>query len=198
MKIFDISWPVTEDMAEYGGRKVATFEPFGSETKVTLINHTGTHVDGPRYFFKDAKTIDQFNLHKLIGRCIVLDLASVKRAITASDLKKHTIPSDSIILFKTKNSFLPTSAWQDNFIYLDSSGAEYLVEQHVKSIGIDYLALETQAGFPSHKILLKQDILIIEGLRLQDIEPREYELVCLPIKLMGIDAAFARAILLER
>lgn len=83
-------------------------------------------------------------------------------------------------------------------MYLDASGAEYLVEKNVKAVGIDYLALETQPGFPSHKILLKKEILIIEGLRLQHVEPKEYEFVCLPIKLIDVDAAFARAILLER
>lgn len=198
MEIIDISWPVTADMAEYGGRKIVTFSNFGNETKVTLINHTGTHVDGPKYFFKNAKSLDQFPLSKLIGRCIVLDLMHVSKKITAQDLENHTIKADSIILFKTKNSLLSYTTWEDNFIYFDASGAQYLAEKQVKSIGIDYLALETQPGFPSHKILLRQEILIIEGLRLENVEPKEYEIICLPIKLIGLDAAFARAILIKK
>lgn len=198
MKIIDISWPVKEGIIEYGGRTILEFSDHGNESIVTLVNHTGTHVDGPRYFFKDAKTIDQFDLNKLIGECQVLDLTSIQEKITQKDLEKFDIKENQIILFKTKNSSLSnTGKWQNDFIYLDESGAEYLVNKKVKSIGTDYVALESRVGFPSHKILLKNEILIIEGLRLKDVEPKQYQLFCLPVKLIGLDAAFARAILIE-
>jgi arylformamidase len=198
MKILDISWPVFQGMPEYGGRKECTFTSYGKETKISLINHTGTHVDGPAYFFNNAKSIDQFDLSILIGECQVLDLMHVKEKIEEKDLERFKITPGQIILFKTSNSFIAdNSPFKENFVYLAPSGAEYLASKKIKSVGIDYLALETTAGFPSHKILLKQEILVIEGLRLKNVQPRTYQLICLPVNLIGIDAAFARAILID-
>src|SRR5438445_13044284 len=126
MKIIDISWPVKPDMVEFEGRKIVTFEPFGNETKLTMINHTGTHIDGPQFFFKDAKMIDEFSLTKFICKCQVLDLMDVKEKITADDLAKLDIKPDMIVLFKTTNSLLPETYWEPKFVHLDVSGAEYL------------------------------------------------------------------------
>lgn len=198
MKIIDISWPVIENMPEYEGRKILDFKKYGQETKITLINHTGTHVDGPAYFFNNAKKINEFKLNQLIGKCVVLDLTKVKTKITDKDLSKYKIKPGTIVLFKTKNSSLPEDKWYDNFIYLDLSGAQYLVKKKVKTIGTDYLALEANPNFPSHKILLKKNILIIEGLRLKNVKAKEYNIYCLPIKLIGLDAAISRAILINQ
>lgn len=116
MKVIDISWPVSPDIAEYENRKLIQFVPFGQESMISMVNHTGTHVDGPRYFFKDSKSIDQFSLKQLIGPCKVLDLTSVETEITKHDLQPFEIHADDIILFKTQNSKLPTEGkfYNDN------------------------------------------------------------------------------------
>ena len=137
-----------------------------------MMNHTGTHVDGPRYFFKNSKTIDKFDLKQLIGRCRVLDVSHIKTKITKRTLKSCVINPGDIILLKTENSWLlENEEFKEKFIYLDTSGAEYLAKKKIKAVGIDYVALEITDGFPSHKILLAEDILIIEGLRLKTVKP---------------------------
>jgi arylformamidase len=67
----------------------------------------------------------------------------------------------------------------------------------VRTLGIDYLSVDgyTRDGVETHTGLLEPGIWIIEGLDLSAIAPGDYELACLPIKLVGGDGAPARAAL---
>ena len=103
------------------------------------------------------------------------------------------------MLFKTRNSehCWKTDHFQKKYIYIDPEAARYLAERGVQTVGVDYLSVggfETAAP-ETHRILLKAGIWIIEGLMLEHVEPGEYELVCLPLKIIGGDGAPARAVL---
>ena len=197
-EIIDISWPLKISITEYDNRKVLNFQAYDKETIVTMVNHTATHVDGPRYFFKNSLPVDKLNLHSLVGMCYVLDVSHLTTKITIRTLKSQVITPHSIILFKTRNSqILSTERFKKSFIYLEPSAAQYLVELNIKAVGIDYIALESNPQFPSHKILLSHQIPIIEGLRLKGVKAGRYQCVCLPLKTVGLDAAPARAILLK-
>jgi len=204
MKIIDISWPINQDATEYKDRKTVLFkqnkifEKDGArDSQITMNSHTGTHVDAPSHFLQDGKPIDQVNLHNCIGKAKVLDFTGVKESVTKADLQKHDIKKDDIILLKTKNSFLPvTGPFEKEFIFLKDCGAKYLAEKEIKALGIDYLGLERgQEGHPSHVDLMKKDIVIIEGLRLGQVIPGDYFFICLPVRVVGLEAAPARAIL---
>ena len=206
MKIIDISWPITEKITEYKNKGTVKFNHFAiyqnrgfEESTICFGTHTGTHIDAPRHFIEDGKTIDQLPLEKFMGPCLVLDLTHVEEKITKEGLEKFAIKPGQIILLKTKNSLLEANAqFEPNFIYLDASGAEYLASLNIKTVGIDYLGVErNQAGHPTHKALLSKDIPIIEGLRLKDIIPKEYTFICLPLKLENLEAAPCRCILIE-
>ena len=85
-----------------------------------------------------------------------------------------------------------------NFVYVDKSAAEYLVQIKSVAIGIDYLGIERdQPQHDTHALLLQNNIPIIEGLRLGHVKPGYYTLMCLPLLIPGLDAAPARAILIE-
>lgn len=205
MNIIDISWPITPAMTCYKDRSccevivVKEFEHGGvRETRVHLEAHTGTHVDAPAHFLKDGAMIEGVMLESLIGRCHVIDCTGAEEKITATDLKKYDIIEGEIVLIKTKNSALSSQArYNPSFIYLDQSGAWYLVEKNVKAVGIDYLGIErNQAGHETHSALLEQGIPIIEGLRLEKVTPAYYILLCLPLALQGVEAGLARAVLL--
>ena len=87
-------------------------------------------------------------------------------------------------------------AFKPDFVYLDKSGAKFLADRKIKSIGIDYLGIErNQIGHESHIFLLENNIPIIEGLRLASLTGELGILYCLPINLVGVEAAFARAII---
>ncbi len=204
MKLIDISWPIHLKITEYKDRKSLQFTPVSTfdkdearSTDICFNAHTGTHVDAPSHFLKDGKSIEGYNLKQLIGPCMVLDLSNVTEKITAQDLKDYDIQPDDIVLLKTKNSALnPDGPFQKEFVYVDSSAADFLAKKNIKAVGIDYLGFErTQPNHESHKAILSKNIPIIEGLRLAHVKEGEYFLWCLPLKLEGIEAAPARAIL---
>src|SRR5438128_1711700 len=98
MKIYDISWPISNATTGYKDKKVVNFESVKSfdkdgarETNLTLSSHTGTHVDAPSHFIKDGKTIDQINLASIIGPCKVFDMSTVSDGITRDHVENLTI-----------------------------------------------------------------------------------------------------------
>lgn len=169
------------------------------ESTIALSAHSGTHIDAPLHFVRDGKTIDQLELSQVIGRCKVFDMSSVTDGITQDHLENLDIQPHDIILFKTSNSALqPTDTFNPQFICLEISGAQYLVQRKIKAVGIDYLGIERgQAGHLTHNLLFKHNIVIIEGLRLQNIKQGSYFLCCLPLAMVGLEAAPARAVLIE-
>ena len=103
------------------------------------------------------------------------------------------------ILFKTCNS---TRSWQsddfdEDFIYIAQDGARHITAAGVQTVGVDYLSVGgfKKAGVETHVELLGAEVWIIEGLNLSAVEPGNYELACLPMKLIGSDGAPARAAL---
>ncbi len=206
MKIYDISWPISSATTGYKDKKIINFESTKSfdkdgsrETKITLSSHSGTHVDAPSHFLRDGKTIDQIDFSSIIGACKVFDMTAVSDGITSDHLENLNIQPHDIILFKTINSAnQPTDTFTPHFIYLSASGAEYLVERKIRAVGIDYLGIErSQPDHPTHTLLFKHDITIIEGLRLDAVKQGSYFLCCLPLYTIGLEAAPARAVLIE-
>ncbi len=205
MKVIDISWPISKATTGYKDKDVVEFEEVkhfikdGSrETNIRLSSHTGTHIDAPSHFLRDGKAIDQIKLERLVGPCRVLDLTIVEDKVTRDHLQEHEISENDIVLLKTNNSIKsPTEKFSPHFIYLDDSGAHYLVEKKIKAVGIDYLGIErSQTGHPTHIALMHADIAIIEGLRLQHVQPGSYMFICLPLYTIGLEAAPARAALI--
>lgn len=206
MKIIDISWPISNDMTQYKDAKhvrttlTKTMERDAvRESLITMSTHTGTHIDAPSHFLATGKSVDHIDLDSITGPCRILDFTHSVERITAQDLVAQTIGSGEIILLKTRNSFsLPTAAFDHNFVYLAEDAARYLIECRVKAVGIDYLGIErNQAKHHTHTLLMEHNITIIEGLRLGSVVAGIYVLCCLPLLLPGLDAAPARAVLIE-
>jgi arylformamidase len=205
MKIIDISWPISNQMVTYKNKNDVQIKPIKEflvdgvrESQISCGLHTGTHVDAPAHFLEAGLFVDQINLNSLIGKCYVFDLTHVIGKITKADLELLDFGSCQIALFKTKNSAWPNDGVFDaNFIYLDQLAAQYLASQDLLAVGIDGLGIERdQPGHPTHKALLSIQIAIIEGLRLEHVLPGAYTLICLPIKIVGVDSAPARAVLI--
>ncbi len=206
-KIIDISWPITKNMVEYKDKKtieikeIETFEKNKvRQTLLTFSTHVGTHIDSPSHFIENGASIEKIGLDRLVGDCRVLDFGGVEGEIGINDLKKYEINQGDIVLLKTKNSSLKEEgAFEHNFVYLGFEAADFLVSKKIKSVGIDYLGIERgQPEHNTHVKLLKNDILIIEGLRLVNVLEGKYFFCCLPLALQGSEAAPARAILIDQ
>lgn len=202
----DISVPVHNRMVHWPGDPAFHIEraldqekgDVATVSKITLGVHTGTHMDAPLHFIRNARSIDQMPLDATVGRARVIQINDPK-SIRREELLGHAISAGERVLFKTVNS---GHAWnsdqfEENFVFIAQDGARYLAEQGVLCVGIDYLSVGgfREDGPETHHALLEAGIWIIEGLNLKGAEPGEYELACLPLKLMGSEGAPARAII---
>jgi arylformamidase len=207
MHTYDITLALTADLPLWPGDSPFLLEQVekvengegANVSRVSMSVHMGTHVDAPHHFLDNGKTVDKLPLNLLIGRAYVLSLPGVE-LITASILEKADLPPRiRRILFKTRNS----DAWANrekgfrtNFVALSPDAAEYLINRGVRLVGVDYLSVAPFTDSrPTHEILLKGGVVILEGLDLSVVTPGRYTLYCLPLKLVGSDGAPARAIL---
>jgi arylformamidase len=166
------------------------------ETKLTMNLHTGTHMDFPLHMIKDGQNSDHLDLNKLITVIKVFDLSHLSDSIQEDDIKNFNIKTNDFVLFKTRNSFEDT--FNNKFVYLGESAASFLANQHIKGVGVDGLGVERdQAGHPTHKLLFNANAIIIEGLRLKDIQQGIYMMYALPIKIKGVEALPLSIILIE-
>ena len=211
MKLHDVSVLLSDKLPIWPGDpgitvKLTSSLARGDVANVSLIEvgvHTGTHIDAPFHFEPDGKTVDQLPIETLIGPCRVIEMLDVKESIGLSALEKLDLGGATRILFKTKNSRWREHGekeFQEKFVHLSEEGASYLVEQGVKLVGIDYLSIERfeSLDYATHHLLLRNQVIIIEGLNLSGIAMGEYELMALPLKLQGADGSPARVVLREK
>jgi arylformamidase len=205
MKLLDVSVPLDAALASYPGNTPFSLEPIkrlarGDSSNVSTLHmsaHSGTHVDAPRHYFDQAPGAEGLSLEMLCGRARVIELTT-RKAITAEDLAQRDLSEDVRVLIKTHNSRLWGSPeFHQDFIGVAESGARYLVEHGIKVVGVDYLSVEAfkTPGAPAHHTLLGGGTIVIEGLNLRDVEPGIYELLCLPLLVVGSDGAPARVVL---
>jgi arylformamidase len=167
-------------------------------SQVTMGVHTGTHMDAPLHFIEDAASIDKMPFDATVGRARVVEIRDPK-CIHRDELEPLAIESDERILFKTANSNRQwhKDPFNEDFVFIEQSGARYLAERGVRLVGVDYLSVGgfKQDAVETHHALLDAGIWVIEGLDLSGIEPGTYEMICLPLKLVDSDGSPARAIL---
>lgn len=207
-KIYDVSRKITTDSAVWPGDGNAVFRKMNSFKKGDGVNvtsvrmglHTGTHVDAPLHYIEHGKSLDEMDLSCYIGTAKVFEVDS-KHLISLEDVENLKIGKGDIVLFKTANSKIGDKEhFFEDYIALSFEAAEYLTQRKVKTIGIDYLSIEEffSEDKAVHKLLLGEGIAIIEGLNLSGVEPGEYLLTCLPLKIVGVEASPVRAVLIEK
>ncbi|WP_082234093.1 cyclase family protein [Halobacillus massiliensis] len=202
MKMIDITAPVYEGMPVYKNKeeKQPNFKSqtngHVTESRLEIDAHTGTHIDAPLHMVNDGDTFESISLDSLVGEAKVFDLTEVEDGITKRDLEELDIKENDFVLFKTKNSF--EDEFNFEFIYVKEDAANYLVEKKIRGVGIDSLGIErSQPEHPTHKALFGAGIIVIEGLRLKDVDPKSYQMVAAPMKLLGTDASPARVLLFD-
>jgi arylformamidase len=207
--MYDISMEIKEDMQVYKNmedlkpkfKTNLTFENDGVyDSQIEMNLHTGTHIDTPFHRLKNGKKSNDYFEEKPFYEAEVLDLSHKDEKISKADLEKYEIKENIFVILKTKNSkkgYLKNNPGK--FIYLDSTGAEYLKNMNVSGVGIDTNGIERdQEGSPTHKILLKNDIIILEGLMLNEIPEKEYILLLSLLKVSDREGMPARAYLFEK
>lgn len=202
MKIIDLSHAFTPDMPVYPGDPKATLVQVAyldkdtfNDHKLTTVMHVGTHMDAPLHMIADGKTMDLILPDQFIGKGVVIDVRRMD-IIDSSVLNGINIEAGSVVLlytgfgekYRTENYFKGYPALTDDF-------ANKMVEMKVKIVGMDILGPDHDKPWSTHKILLGNDILILENLTNLDqlLNVKEFEVVALPLKLQA-DAAPTRVI----
>lgn len=202
----DISVPLFTGMVQWPGdapyQRTDTLKIAGGDvcnlSQFSASVHLGTHMDAPRHFIDGAAGIDAMPLMATVGLARVIAIQDPE-LIRLEELEPHALQEGERVLFKTRNSehAWDTNLFQEKFVHFPESTANYLASLRVRTVGIDYLSVGgyESDGTEAHRALLGGGIWVIEGLNLKHVEPGRYELVCLPLKMIGSDGAPARAII---
>jgi arylformamidase len=167
-------------------------------SQISMGAHTGTHMDGPIHFVREGRGLDEMPLEATIGRARVIEVGDPE-SVKPEELDPHRLRRNERILFKTQNSARRWSSedFVEDFVYVSQEAARYVAYRGIRTVGVDYLSVGgfRKDGEETHRALLEAGIWVIEGLDLSEVEPGEYELICLPVKIERSDGAPARAIL---
>jgi arylformamidase len=203
MEIYDISQMLHAGMTvwpgdpEYRIRRVAAIREGGSSnvSAVDLGVHTGTHIDAPLHLCDSGGDAAGVPLDHCIGPARVFAF-SVRECIRAADLSALDWHEVTRVLFKTRSG-TPPDEFDSQFVYFKKDAAEFLIQKGIVLVGTDAPSVDAfgSVHLPFHRVLLDTGIVILEGLRLENVEPGDYELICLPLKLSGSDGSPVRAIL---
>jgi len=205
--VYDVTVPRVPGLPVYPGDPPFEIEPLQrlgsapfSLSRMSLATHTGTHVDAPAHFLPGGATIDSLPLEILLGKARVVEIPARER-IDRADLEPRDLRDDLRILLKTRMSGqMLKPGFQEDHLYLSGDAAAYLAQAGLKLVGFDYLSVDRYGApdYPAHHALLEAGVIIVEGLDLSEVEPGEYDMACLPLRVADGDGAPARVILRSR
>lgn len=205
--LYDITPAVTPDLGVWPGDTPLTREVLLDIAKgdtVTLSTlratvHLGAHADGPNHYTRAGSGISERPLTHYLGPCRVVS-ANVARGarVRLEDLVLRDLDAIDAhrVLIRT-GTFPDPNAWNSDFAALDPSLVDALAGKGVITVGIDTPSVDLQDSkdLPSHAAFARHDMAILEGLRLTGVPDGRYELIALPLKLLGFDASPVRAVL---
>jgi arylformamidase len=204
MSWIDITLPMSNRLAPWPGDTPCDFRLAWKMSEGASVNvgslttsvHSGTHTDAPFHFLPDGRTIDQLELTPYVGPAVVVDVRG-REVIHVEDF-----PRD-LDLRATPRVLLKTDAWPDitrfpERIPVMAPGVPTaLRDRGVTLIGVDVPSVDAldSKDLPIHHEIGRCGICILENLNLSHVAPGVYELIALPLKLVGADGAPVRAAL---
>ncbi|WP_293911075.1 cyclase family protein [Deinococcus sp.] len=173
----------------------------GDSVNTTLIGtgtHTGTHVDAPWHYGDAAPRLDAVPLSRYIGPCLVLNVPPGTAFVEADVLDGLPDPLPPRLLLSTGQP----PQWTEfpaHYTALSPAFVREAARRGVQLIGTDCPSVDpvNSTALEAHQMFLETGLLIVEGLNLSGVASGPYTLVCLPLPLVGVDGAPARAILLS-
>jgi arylformamidase len=202
-RLFDISPPLSSALAVWPGdtplrREVLLDINQGDNITLSTLHgtaHLGAHADGPNHYGRDAAGIDSRPLDDYLGPCQVIRVAALPRTrIGPGDLALAI--SERRVLLRTE-TYPDPNRFRTDFAALEPALVDWLFEQGVRLVGVDTPSVDLfeSKDLPAHRRFLARDMAILEGLTLFEVPPGRYELIALPLRLVGFDASPVRAVL---
>jgi kynurenine formamidase len=211
-KVIDLTQLLKEKMTVYPDTAPPTFEVTNTvdkdgytEHRISMLSHTGTHIDAPCHILQNGKSLDKFQMDKFIGSAIIIP-CSDRKEISLEYLRtfEHKITEVDFILFFTgwQNRW-NTKGYFDDCPIPTREAVRWLTGFKLKGVGIDAFSLDkidsalavTEENLPNHHILLGKEILLIENLtNLDKLPDRAFSFQCFPLKVENADGSPIRAI----
>lgn len=170
------------------------------ELELKLTTHTGTHIDCPLHLFKGMISLSSFDTGYFYGKATVIDCSSVKDKISQDVLQPYhqeLFNMDFVLFFTGHDSWWGSEAYFKNFPVLTLEAAGYLTQFGIRGVGFDTISADRvdSAELPVHRILLQNNMLIIENLTaLRGVLGMEFCFSCFPLKIRGAEGSPVRAV----
>lgn len=201
--LYDISPALTPDVAVFPGdsplrrHRLLDMNDGAHLTLSTLQTtvHAGAHADAPSHYGAGARTMEQQDLGLYLGPCQVLETRWWPgQRLSASDVIGEI--TESRVLLKT-NSWPVHTVFNEDYAAVSPELVQRLADEGVRLLGVDVPSVDppTSKELESHQACLERDVSIIEGLDLSRVPPGRYELIALPLKLVGFEGSPVRAVL---
>ena len=207
MKIIDLTHLIEPGMPVYPGTESPVFSyPFNLdkdgfvETGISMMSHTGTHMDAPGHIIAGGITLDRMPVSMFHGQGICIDAASGQKVITAGDLAPYEamMPAVDFVLFRTGWSRLwGNPGYFEGYPVLSREAAHRLNDFKLKGIGFDTISADAagEMDLAIHQILLGTDRVILENLtRLEELPRTGFSIACFPLHFSGADGSPVRAV----
>jgi len=217
MRLIDLSQPLYDGAPNCPAHPPVKSEIIANHPKdgwrvelLTLASHTGSHVDAPYHKLADGPNLDQIPLERFTGQAVIGDFrgATHDEALTADKLSSElTMPlTDRIVLLATGwgAKRAKTEEWLQHPPYVSPDGAEWLVAQRIRAVGIDHYSIagpRDPVNSQTHTILLRANVWIVEELSFPDEVfriPQPFEFMSLPINFRGFTGSFCRPVAIVR
>ncbi|MBO0344120.1 arylformamidase [Roseibium sp. CAU 1637] len=204
MALIDITPTVRAGMAVFPGDAACTIKQtfaIGPEcpvnvTAFSMSTHCGAHADAPLHYDAQGKSIDQLDLEDFIGPARVVDARGTGPQCHPEDIATQLENAPPRLLLRLEDKLDPM-VWPKDFRTLAPETVEFIAARGVRLIGVDVPSVDsaTSKELPAHMKCRQFDLRILENLVLSDVTPGDYDLIALPMKLEGLDAAPVRAVL---
>ncbi len=157
--------------------------------------HMGAHADAPSHYGFGAPTIEARSLDFYLGPCQLIRLRVTRGTIVRTADIPRPVRAERVLL--ATGTFPDPAQFNHDFAALDPALVDDLHESGVRLIGVDTPSVDPfdSTELPAHRAFLKRDMAILEGLALAHVPEGLYELIALPLRLVGFDASPVRAVL---
>jgi kynurenine formamidase len=201
MKLIDLSHTIHNGLSVFPGdsdvrlTKVREVSADGYNSfNLCAGMHAGTHIDGPMHLTDSKTYISTLPLESFTGKGIVIDVREQKLIGLNDQIRKRTEPGEIVLFCSGRDQLFGKEEYYSNYPVFDKELVDYLAEQKVKMIGIDWPSPDHEP-YPMHQILLKNNILILENLTNLDLllsEPA-FEIFAFPLKI-DADSSIVRVV----
>ena len=207
LRIVDLSHELSDGMPVFPGdmapeitvRSVHDKDGF-QELELKLTTHTGTHIDCPLHLFKKKRSLTSFDTGTFYGNAITIDCSAVRDEISPDVIQAYHQKlkvTDYVLFYTGHDRWWGREEYFENFPVLTEEAARYLTKFNIRGAGFDTISADRidSEELPVHRILLQNNILIIENLTaLKELLNTAFCFSCFPLKIRESDGSPVRAV----